>query len=313
MNLKDDLEQKVRIATMYYRQDMTQQEIADALNISRPKVSRLLDEAKQEGIVTINIKNISIHQYNLENLLVKKYNLMDACVVLTSPDPTMVMNDLGTVFNELLGKLATGNVRIGISAGTTLAGLIYRLKPVGSYRIDIYQMCGDASHQMSNCSSYLTIDMAKVLNGIPHAIHVPLLVNSGVLRDLLLEEPVNKQHFDSLKHLDIAVVGLGRLESILPNTSDSWYNFAQEKAELEKMQVVGDVCGIFLDNEGKVVDSPISKKTITIAPDVLTAIPQRIAVAIGKEKRSIAMSAIRCGFINSIICDQDLAYALLED
>ena len=63
-------------------------------------------------------------------------------------------------------------------------------------------------------------------------MRVPLLVHTKVLRDLLLEEPFNKKHFQELANLDIAIVGLGLLDAILPNTSDTWYNFTTDKEEL---------------------------------------------------------------------------------
>ena len=48
-------ERLVNVARMYYEQDRTQSEIADRYGISRPMVSKLLKEAKEEGIVKITI------------------------------------------------------------------------------------------------------------------------------------------------------------------------------------------------------------------------------------------------------------------
>ncbi|NLG87430.1 MAG: helix-turn-helix domain-containing protein, partial [Firmicutes bacterium] len=46
-----------RVASMYYEEDMTQQQIADLMGVSRIRIVRLLKEARQQGIVTINIKS----------------------------------------------------------------------------------------------------------------------------------------------------------------------------------------------------------------------------------------------------------------
>lgn len=56
---QDRLDMKVQIAEMYYRQNMSQQEIAKAVNMSRTTVSRILKLCIDEGIVTIHIKNTS--------------------------------------------------------------------------------------------------------------------------------------------------------------------------------------------------------------------------------------------------------------
>ena len=45
----------VRIARMYYDQELTQLDISRRLRISRQKVQRMLVRAKQEGIVRISI------------------------------------------------------------------------------------------------------------------------------------------------------------------------------------------------------------------------------------------------------------------
>ena len=45
----------VLASKLYYKDNLTQQQIAQQLNVSRMKVSRLLQQAKEEGIVRITI------------------------------------------------------------------------------------------------------------------------------------------------------------------------------------------------------------------------------------------------------------------
>lgn len=47
----------VEIAKMYYEEDLTQNEIAKRLGVSRPLVSKMLADAKEAGIVTIQINS----------------------------------------------------------------------------------------------------------------------------------------------------------------------------------------------------------------------------------------------------------------
>ena len=68
------------VANLYYCSDLTQSQIAERLYISRPKVSRMLKEARELGIVEINIhepweRNIDYEQklknaFGLENIRV---------------------------------------------------------------------------------------------------------------------------------------------------------------------------------------------------------------------------------------------------
>ena len=52
------IERMVNVARLYYEQNMTQNEIAKELGISRPLVSILLTEARACGIVTITINQV---------------------------------------------------------------------------------------------------------------------------------------------------------------------------------------------------------------------------------------------------------------
>lgn len=311
--VSDRLDMKVQIANLYYRQNLSQQEIAREMNISRTTVSRILKSCIDEGIVTIHIKNTSMYQYELENKLEKKYGLKHVSVVSNQEDSDLILKAIAASTSEYLSNVITQDVCIGISSGTTIAGIIYHLNPIDNHNVDVYQMLGDASHQTSSCSSFLTIDLAKILRGVPHAMHVPLLVHTKVLRDLLLEEPLNKRHFQRLANLDIAIVGLGDVNAMLPDISDTWYNFTEDKEALREKNVVGDICGVFIDNEGKICDTSIQDRTIAIPLEQLKRIPHCIAVAFGRKKRYIAKAAIKGGYVKVMMIDEELACALLED
>ncbi len=309
----NQLDTKVQIANLYYRQNLSQQEIAEKLSISRATVSRILKSCIEEGIVSIHIKNTSAYQYDLEKKLSDKYGLKYVSVVSAKSSNDLIAKAIGeSVFNYLKDILPQ-KVRIGISAGTTIESILHQMSPIREHHIDVFQMCGDASHQISNCSSVLAIELAKRLGGTPHAMHVPLLVHTKVLRDLLLEEPFNKRHFQELGNLDIAIVGLGLLEALLPSTSDTWYSFVSDKDELRNKKAVGDICGNFIDYSGNLCNADIQDRTIAISLDELHRIPYCIAVAYGRNKKYITKAAIQGHYINVLMTDEDLACALLED
>ena len=67
------IERMVTVARMYYEQDMTQNEIAKELGISRPLVSILLTEAKNCGIVTFQIHDVANSRQLMINQLENKF------------------------------------------------------------------------------------------------------------------------------------------------------------------------------------------------------------------------------------------------
>ncbi len=73
LNFEENLLTKV--AWYYYKDQLTQQEIASLLHISRNKVVRLLDKARSEGIVTFHVKGTGLHCLSIERDLMKKIPL----------------------------------------------------------------------------------------------------------------------------------------------------------------------------------------------------------------------------------------------
>jgi len=71
----------VRAAWLYYKDALTQAEIADRLFVSRATVGRLLEEARAEGIVRIEISADHLAAFQLSEDLRAQYGLADAVVV----------------------------------------------------------------------------------------------------------------------------------------------------------------------------------------------------------------------------------------
>ena len=81
MENSDDIRLIVKIAQLYYEQDMTQAQIARELGIYRTTISRLLKRGREQGIVTIAIN----YDYNenlwLEQQLKQRFGLKEAVVI----------------------------------------------------------------------------------------------------------------------------------------------------------------------------------------------------------------------------------------
>ncbi|MBT2475297.1 sugar-binding transcriptional regulator, partial [Microbacterium sp. ISL-103] len=75
----------VRVAELYYDEDKTQDEIGALLGLSRWKVGRLLTQARERGIVRIEIVHPRARRLGLERELVELHGLT-AAVVVPSPD-----------------------------------------------------------------------------------------------------------------------------------------------------------------------------------------------------------------------------------
>jgi DNA-binding transcriptional regulator LsrR (DeoR family) len=117
--------QLVKVSRLYYLDGCTQAEIANKLGVSRPVISKLLQKAKDEGIVNIYIKDESVRTVELEQQLEKFFDLKDAIVVPNNGlSSDLAKRTVGLAGSNYISQNMKGVKSIGISWGTTLAYLV---------------------------------------------------------------------------------------------------------------------------------------------------------------------------------------------
>ena len=85
----DDEELQARIAWYYYHDNITQGDIGKMFNLPRVKVSRLLEKARDSGMVEVRIHSPHQSCLALEKQLKERWNLQDVRVI-----PHQEQNDL---------------------------------------------------------------------------------------------------------------------------------------------------------------------------------------------------------------------------
>ena len=71
----------VKAAWYYYFENMTQQAIADRLSISRMRVIKLLDAARQNGVIQFRLRSDSVGMMEQSRELMQKYRLKDVFII----------------------------------------------------------------------------------------------------------------------------------------------------------------------------------------------------------------------------------------
>ena len=81
----DDERLIYKVCSLYYQDNMNQQEVGDFLGVSRSSVLRMLQRGKELGIVTIELHNPRFYDYGkMEKQLEKAYGLKDVLIVENS-------------------------------------------------------------------------------------------------------------------------------------------------------------------------------------------------------------------------------------
>jgi DNA-binding transcriptional regulator LsrR (DeoR family) len=159
----------------------------------------------------------------------------------------------------------------------------------------------------------LTGDLAAVTGARPMLLPAPALVSSPALRRALIKDPSIGDVMKSWQELDLALVGIGSLEPspLLRQSGNALTE--DELGELRGAGAVGDVCLRFFDADGRSIETPLSRRIMSVTPADLIRVPRRVGVAGGASKYRAIRAALRGGWVNVLVTDLDTARGLVED
>lgn len=301
-----------QIAEMYYKKEMSQEEIASRISMSRANVSKLLKTCIREKIVEINI-NYSSPGAMLAGCLEEKFNLKKALVVPSDSHKEVSKSNVGKAAAIYLENSVKSGMLIGVSWGTTLYYMVNSFHPKNSVCADVIQMVGGMSAKSEDTDGQdLAKKMALALNGRSYIMQVPMIVQSRVLKDLLMEEPNVAEHFKMFNRIDMAIVGLGSNRAELSAIYKSGNISREDTENITNQGALGNLCGRHIDVFGNPCTTSISDRVIGIELTQIKKIETVIGVASGSEKTEAALGSLRGGYIDVLIVDESLAHGILN-
>jgi DNA-binding transcriptional regulator LsrR (DeoR family) len=302
----------ISIAKLYYQGNLSQVEIADMMGLSRPKVSRMLKEARQRKIVQFSIATPSSHYRELERKIADAFSMRNVIVVPTEPSLETTKKLAGKAGAEYLASIVKDGDTIGLTWGSSTGHLIRHIPQLRLNDVHVYQLSAAVSEQIVSLDGQeLTKRLATALQAEYHVLNSPFIVNSALLKKLLMDEPRIKNHFEKFKEMDIALVGLGSSDPSLSVTYMSDYITLEESNELVRLGCAADICGYRLLENGEPADIPLNERIISIGLDTLRKIPNVVAIACGDDKVVSMGAALRGKWVNTLVTDEIAAIALI--
>jgi len=302
-----------QIADMYYIKGMSQEEIAAAVSMSRANISKLLKACVEQKIVEFRINYIKPPGYALAEALKERYGLKKAVVVPSHTHEELSKNSVGVEAASYIESIITSGMLVGVSWGTTLYYVVNNFHARNTVCADVIQMVGGLSAKSIDTDGQdLAKKMALALNGKSFIIQAPMIVQSRVLKDLLLEEPNIAEHFKMFNRIDIAIIGLGSNRAEFSAIYKSGNITREDTENITSMGAVGNLCGRHIDIDGNPCSTSISDKVIGIELHQLKKIETVIGVAAGFEKTEAVLGSLRGGYINVLIVDENLAHSILN-
>jgi DNA-binding transcriptional regulator LsrR (DeoR family) len=184
------------VARLYYVRDLTQQDIADRLGVSRFKVLRLLEQARAEGVVRFEIDEPVAVDDGLSRALEGRYGLSTALVVA----------DVASAAATLLPRLLRADDILGVAWGQTLAAIERRLAPPGP-GVPVVQVCGAIEGLAPGTGpTELAARYAAWSGGAFHPLEAPAVADTAALRRAVARTTAI---FD---RVSVTLVGIGARE-----------------------------------------------------------------------------------------------------
>ena len=304
-----------RIAQAYYADELTQREIAERFGLSRPKVSRLLQKGREQGIINITLVPPHGGLTDLERELEQEFCLEEVVVAsATNPQSlTAVTRELGPPGANCLVRSLHGDEIVGLSWGTTLLAVVDALPTQSWPEMKVVQMLGGlGSPEAETHGADLTYRMAEAFGARPRLLPSPGIVPGKEVRDALLADSQVADTLDLAARADIAVVGIGapipgsvvaRTGAITPQVLD----------QLKARGAVGDIALHFIDADGQPVDHEINDRVVALDLERIRQIPRVIGVAGGPEKFHVIRAALRGKLVDVLVTDAGTARALLAE
>ncbi|MCM3767293.1 sugar-binding transcriptional regulator [Neobacillus niacini] len=308
---QDKLNKVIEAAKLYYLLDYNQHEIANILGVSRPTVSRLLQQAKSEGIVQITITDPTENVENLASELEHKFNLKKAIVAsIPQYENHIIKNYLGEKAAGFLDEIVKDNDIIGVTWGTTLYHVAIELKQKFVKDVKVVQLKGGVSHSETNTyASEILYLFGKAFNTAPHNLPLPAIVDHVVVKQAMKADRHIRRILELGKQANIALFTIGpvKTDSLLFQLG----YFTDSDIQSLEGKAVGDICSRFFDKEGRICNESLNERTLGVNLNDLKNKDFSILVAGGPNKIDGIYGALKGGFANVLITDHYTAKFLL--
>ncbi len=312
--MNDNHELIHKIACLYYKKGITQQEIANRYGLSRIKVSRMLARAIDEKIVQIKIVEPVSPFTEMEQELEERFGLDEVVIAdSTVPDDDEILESIGTIAAKYITEKLQGHETIGLTWGRTLYRMVNHLPSLSLPDLKIAQMLGGLGEPEAEFhGAELARRMAQAFSSRPRLIHSPAILNAASLCDELKKDIQVKTTIELAASADMAIFGIGVFGDQAPLVKSRNILRDADIRMLKEKKVVGDISLRFFDKNGEYVSTNLDDRIVGLTCNQIELIPRRIGLAGGSAKFETIAVAVRGKLIDVLITDHFTGRKLLE-
>jgi deoxyribonucleoside regulator len=301
------------VAQLYYEESRTQDDIGRELHLTRWKIGRLLEEARREGIVRIQVVHPQARQTAMERELCGRFGLSECIVV---PAPNTEADQHGHVAKAAADFLRARGTQIrtlGVSWGNTLQDVAAALPSGWNKGVEVIQINGNISRSIEpTMAASVATSIAHSGEGYVTLLPVPAIVENIATKKALDEEQFVAEVLDEGRKADVLLFSLGALDSQSVLVQCGAIN-NDELRRLQSTGVCGDVLGHYITSDGVIADADLERRTMGLSLEDLRNAKCAVAVASGHHKFDVISGALTSGLCSVLITDKTAARHVLEN
>jgi DNA-binding transcriptional regulator LsrR (DeoR family) len=242
-------------------------------------------------------------------LLAEKYQLSH-CNIVPVYRSESALDSVTFGCYQLMARYLQGDkpTVVGIGSGLTLKKTIKRID-FDSHNTRCVALIS-AMNELGQCNYYddVPLLLARKIQGKYYQWPAPRYAQSSEEHEMWCSNRLFRNVCAVADAADVIFVGIGALGRQSPIFKDGFIDEAQLE-ELTQRGGVGEILGRFIDADGNVIDSQINR--FITSYDIRQSQCPRIAAACGEDKRPAILAALKGGWINGLVTDEQTARWLL--
>lgn len=299
---EQDVQLKAELASEHFLKGRSKVEIASARGISRFQVARLLDQARNEGIVQIRVVN-PLDAGSERGELARRLGISSVTVVAQRSGESLGTALARQAASILQDKLHDG-ARLGVAWSRTLMNLPEHLTSLPI--VDVVQLVGPLSAPGTStaASTGLIHALGSLAGGQVWPLPTPLVVDNEEVAASLRAMDEVRAALEAADDLDLAVISIGGWGE---GASTLWGRFSeQEQRRAVASGVVAECSGILVTRDGRVASSGLQGRVIGVKPEQLRA-ARVLALAPAQRHPGAVIAAARAGIVDDLVLSGELA------
>ncbi len=301
---------RVRAIWLYHVEGLTQNDVAQRLNLNRVMVVRLLADAKRRNEVRLTISAPLAGLVELGRTVEARLGIDR--VILAPFDAAN--DDPVRVIAAAAGNYISGRMQSGLTVGVGWGRTLYNSLPfitggtLDDFRV-VSLLGGIAAARRFNPAEFAW-QFAELFQGEGYLIPAPAVVDSPETKHALLERCGLSSIFEMADKLDVVLLSVGGISTLTTSYRTGHISEAERRSLIEA-GAVGDVLYNFIDEAGDIVAHEVNDRVISANLARLRKTPERVLISGGREKVNALRGAIRTLSPTVFITDEITARALI--